>query len=101
MAESDRTKASQNWVMYQLGLMHGQQEGMLNRVTNIIAVQEAARSDLLKPEIAGERLDALVEVIKKFQNNSSMLLAYAMSWRLDWKEELSRLLKSEEPKQEA
>lgn len=84
----DRSMNSQKWVMFQLGLLQGQQEELLKKVTEVIAIHEASKKGLLKDNtniLIGQ--EHFIEVLKRYQANVTQLLAYAMMWRLDWRQE--------------
>ena len=75
--------------MYLMGLMSGQEGVLLEKIGVIIELHEKVRKGELDPATVNTHagLEELVELMKKFQNNASMLMARCEIWRLDWKQE--------------
>lgn len=98
----DHSLISQGWALHHLGMLSAQLEALLNKMTAVGAVHNRVRKGDLDPASADTHagLEEIVELTKKFQNNASMLMAYTLIWRLDWKREhgqLPELPKKEEP----
>lgn len=97
--ESDNSVTSQGWLMYQLGLLNGQSDALLKKAAVITTLHDKVRKGELDPATTDTHagLEELVELAKKYQNNASMLVAYALMWRVDWKRQHGKAPELPEP----